>query len=46
MNNRPFILRGIVKVTNPMGCVIGRVIKNDNIEDKQMYIQVLDKENM
>ena len=46
MNNRPFILRGKVKVINPMGCIIGRVIKNDNIEEKNMYIQVLDKENM
>lgn len=46
MNDRPFILRGRVKVIDQMGCIIGKVIKNDNVENKDMYIQVLDEESM
>lgn len=46
MNNRPFILRGKIKVNNLDEYIIGKVVKNDNREMKENYIQVLDDENV
>lgn len=41
---RPFILRGNVKVT--IGdYIIGSVVKNNNVEEKEEYIQIIDREH-
>ena len=46
MNNRPLILRGNINIKNADEYIIGKIIKNGNIEDKENYIQVLDNENI
>ena len=42
MNNRPFILKGNIIVRNNDEYIIGKIIKNENVEDKSKYIQVLE----
>lgn len=44
--NRPIILRGKIVVQNVDQYIIGKVIKNKNVENKKKYIQVLDDSNI
>lgn len=44
MNNRPFVLEGNTNIN--CDYIIGKIIKNKNVEDKQKYIQVLDNQNI
>lgn len=44
--NRPLILRGNIVVRNIDKYIIGKIIKNANVQDKENYIQVLDDENI
>lgn len=44
--NRPLILRGNIIVRNIDKYIIGKIIKNANVQDKENYIQVLDDENI
>lgn len=44
MNERPFILKGNISLLDEY--IIGKVIVNKNVEDKEMFIQVLDDEHM
>lgn len=44
--NRPLILRGNIIVRNKDKYIIGKIIKNANVQDKENYIQVLDEENI
>ena len=46
MNNRPLILRGNIIVKNQNDYIIGRIIKNKNVEEKNKYIQILENENI
>ncbi len=46
MNNRPFILKGNINIQNPDQYIIGKIIKNKNVEEKESYIQVLDNKNI
>lgn len=46
MNKRPFILRGNININNNDGYIIGKIVKNNNVEDKTGYIQVLDSQNL
>ena len=46
MNNRPFILKGNINIQNPDQYIIGKIIKNKNVEEKEKYIQVLDNKNI
>ena len=40
MNNRPFILTGNIYLSNKE-YIIGKVIKNRNVEDKEKCVQIL-----
>lgn len=44
--DRPLILRGKTVIQNIDKYIIGKVIKNKNIEHKEEYIQILDNSNM
>ena len=46
MNNRPFILKGNINIQNPEQYIIGKIIKNKNVEEKESYIQVLDNKSI
>lgn len=46
MNNRPLILRGNIVIRNLDEYIIGKIIKNKNVSNKEEYIQVLDDENI
>lgn len=46
MNNRPLILKGNIVIRNEDKYIIGKIIKNKNVFDKEKYIQVLDDENI
>lgn len=46
MNNRPFILKGNINIKNVDQYIIGKIIKNKNIEEKENYIQVLDNNSI
>lgn len=46
MNHRPFILKGNINIQNPDQYIIGKIIKNKNVEEKESYIQVLDNKNI
>ncbi len=47
MNNRPLILKGNINIKNVDEYIIGKIIKNKNVEDrKEEYIQILDNENI
>ena len=46
MNNRPFILKGNINIQNSDQYIIGKIIKNKNVEEKESYIQVLDNKNI
>lgn len=46
MNNRPFILKGNINIQDPDQYIIGKIIKNKNVEEKGSYIQVLDNKNI
>ena len=46
MSNRPLILRGNINIKNMDGYIIGKIIKNKNIVDKEEYIQLLDDKNI
>ena len=47
MINRPFALKGTNIIRNNDKYIIGKIIKNTNIEDNpSKYIQVLDDENI
>lgn len=46
MNNRSLILKGNIKVRNIDEYIIGKIIKNKNVIDKENYIQVLDNSNL
>ena len=46
MNNRPLILKGNIVIRNEDKYIIGKIIKNKNVSDKEKYIQVLDDENI
>ena len=46
MNNRPLILKGNIFIRNEDKYIIGKIIKNKNVSDKEKYIQVLDDENI
>lgn len=46
MNNRPFILKGNINIQDPDQYIIGKIIKNKNVEEKESYIQVLDNKNI
>lgn len=43
MENRPFNLKGKIHINEDY--IIGRVIKNANVDDKKIYIQVIDIEH-
>ena len=44
MNNRPFILTGNIYLSNKE-YIIGKVIKNRNVEDKEKCVQILDNDH-
>ena len=44
--SRPLVLKGNIVVRNVDKYIIGRVIKNSNVVDKENYIQVLDDKNI
>ena len=47
MINRPLALKGNIIIRNNDNYIIGKIIKNQNIEnDPSNYIQVLDNKNM
>ena len=46
MQNRPFILKGNISIKNEDEYIIGKIIKNKNVEEKQEYIQILDNQNI
>lgn len=46
MNKRPFILKGNIFVNNYDEYIIGKIVKNNNVEDKSIYIQVLDMQHL
>ena len=46
MQNRPFILKGNISIKNEDEYIIGKIIKNKNVEEKQEYIQILDNKNI
>ena len=46
MNNRPLFLKGNIQIINRDGYIIGKIIKNKNVEEKQDYIQILNDENI
>ena len=46
MNYRPFILKGKINIKNPDKCIIGKIIKNRNIDEKQDCIQILDNQHI
>ena len=46
MKNRPLILKGNININNTEEYIIGKIIKNKNIENKETYIQVLNSENI
>ena len=46
MKNRPLILKGNINIKNTDEYIIGKIIKNKNIENKETYIQVLNIENI
>ena len=46
MNNRPLRLQGNINIKNSDGYIIGKIIKDKNVEDKEDYIQVLSKKNI
>lgn len=46
MNNRPLILKGSIVIKNVDEYIIGKIIKNKNIVNKENYIQILDDENI
>ena len=48
MNYRPFVLKGIINVSNKDEYIIGKIIKNKNVndEEKDQYIQVLNDNNL
>lgn len=46
MSNRPLFLKGNIHVIDKDQYIIGKIIKNKNIEEKQNYIQVLDDKNI
>lgn len=46
MNNRPLILRGNIIIRNIDEYIIGKIIKNKNIVNKENYIQILDDKNI
>lgn len=46
MKNRPLILKGNINIKNTDEYIIGKIIKNKNIENKETYIQVLNSENI
>lgn len=43
MENRPFILKGKICVRTQDYYIIGRVVKNNNVDEKENFIQVLDR---
>ncbi len=46
MYNRPLVLKGNINIKNNDKCIIGKIIKNKNVETKENYIQVLDNKNL
>lgn len=46
MNHRPLILKGNIVIKNVDEYIIGKIIKNKNVLDKEEYIQILDDENI
>lgn len=46
MQDRPFILKGNIKVNNFDEYIIGSVIKNDNVDNKECFVQLLDDNNI
>lgn len=46
MNNRPLTLRGDIVIRNSDEYIIGKIIKNRNVDDKEEYIQILDDKNI
>ena len=44
MGNRPTILKGNILISKEY--IVGKIIKNQNIINKQEYIQVLDKSKL
>lgn len=46
MNNRPFVLKGNIFINNKDEYIIGKIIKNKNVDEKLDYIQVLDNQNI
>ena len=48
MNHRPFILKGKICINNKEQYIIGKIIKNKNVdtEEKDKFIQVLNEENI
>ena len=46
MNSRPLYLKGNIKINNEDEYIIGKIIKNSNVEEKYNFIQVLTKDNM
>ncbi|MBR2744784.1 MAG: His-Xaa-Ser system radical SAM maturase HxsC [Clostridia bacterium] len=46
MKNRPFILKGKISVKSEDYYIIGRLVKNDNTDNKSNYIQIIDKEHI
>ena len=46
MYNRPSVLKGNINIKNNDKCIIGKIIKNKNVETKENYIQVLDNKNL
>lgn len=46
MNNRPLILKGNIVIKNVDEYIIGKIIKNKNVVNKEEYIQILDDENI
>jgi His-Xaa-Ser system radical SAM maturase HxsC len=46
MNNRPLILKGNIVIREINEYIIGKIIKNKNVINKEMYIQVLDDKNL
>lgn len=44
--HRPLILKGNIIVRNFDKYILGKVIKNDNVTDKEKYIQILDDKNL
>ncbi len=46
MNHRPLILQGNIVIRNVDEYIIGKIIKNKNVQNKEDYIQILDDENI